>query len=76
MIFRLCRALDVDTARVRGAVLRDGMPDAWEARERDRGGVLAGDERRLLDLYREQCATGEIALDERRIKQITAALAE
>ena len=72
----LARALNVDPAYFLGLVLREYMPDAWAAMEQHLGGVLSENERRLLDVYREQCATGEIALDERRIKQITTALAE
>ncbi len=72
----LARALNIDPAYFLGLVLREYMPDAWSAMEQHLGGVLSENERRLLDVYREQCSNGEIELDERRIKQITTALAK
>ncbi len=72
----LARALNVDPAYFLGLVLREYMPDAWSAMEQHLGGVLSENERRLLDVYREQCSNGEIELDERWIKQITTALAK
>ena len=72
----IARALNVDPAYFLGLVLREYMPGAWAAMEQHLGGVLSENEQRLLDVYREQCATGEIALDEPRIKRLRRALAE
>jgi len=72
----LAKALNVDPAHFVRLVMREYMPEAWQAIESTCGHSLSANEQRLVQGYREICGNHEITVDDGVVESLRGALAD